>query len=98
MARTIANRKNIRKNKKTRKNYIQKGCSHKKIGKCNKCKNNNTNKTQRGGDLGFMQNLVNLGQNVGSSFTGIWNGINTLPQPEVSPWIPKLSNFKSVVQ
>jgi hypothetical protein len=98
MARTLANRKNTRKNKKTRKNtsvsYSQKGCSHNKMRKCNKCKNKKQN---GGGDYGFMQNLVNLGQNVGSSFTGVWNGINTLPQPEVSPWIPKLSNFKSVV-
>lgn len=94
MARTMANRKKNRKNKTRRnKSVIQKGCSHNKMHKCNKCKP----KVQRGGEFGFMQNIVNLGQNVGSSFTGIWNGINTHPQPEVSPWIPKLSNFKTVV-
>jgi hypothetical protein len=98
MAQTKRKRSVLKGNHKTR--YVMKGCSrnHRRKTKCPKC--NKIHKKQGGGcatcaggaqtggnSVGFFQNFTNIGSNFLSGFTGIYNGLNALPQPISSePW------------
>jgi hypothetical protein len=87
-----------RANKMKRSNkYNMKGCFRKnkstKMNKCKICNRVHKGKHQKGGcacqfggnSVGIFQNFSNIGQNFMNGVVGIYNGLNTLPQP-VSPY------------
>ena len=94
-------RRATRSRGKTR--YAMKGCSrnhrHSNKTKCRMC--NKIHKKQKGGcgtcvggsvqhggnSIGLYQNLSNIGSNFFNGITGIYNGLNAIPQPiSVDPW------------
>jgi hypothetical protein len=100
MRKTRNNRKP--KHSKTTK-YYMKGCSgslgRKKCKKCNKYHklNGGCVSCQGGGtSLGFFQNIQNIGGNFFNNILGVYNGLQTIPQPvSGDPWKGQYSGRKN---